>query len=98
MFKEAVNERDRVEAANLIDYQGVLVIPTMHAVGVPRTNVLENLATSDRMVNTTYLADTSSVPRPKRITLDTKILKKEWNKSESVFKDYKLDHPAITKK
>lgn len=97
-FKEAINERDRFQNANLIDYQGVFVIPTVHKISVPQTNILENLSINDRMINTTYLADTNSVPRPKKITLDTKILKKEWQRNKSIFKDYKMDHPTVTKK
>ncbi|CAI2364059.1 unnamed protein product [Moneuplotes crassus] len=97
-FKQAINERDRFQGTNLIDYQGVFVIPTLHKISVPETNVLENLSINDRMINTTYLADTNSVPRPKKITLDTKILKKEWKREKSIFKDYKLEHPIVTKK
>jgi len=76
----------RLKNKNLIDYQGVFIIPTLHKIEVPDTNIIENLIKSDRLIDTTFFADTVSIPRPKKITLDTKILKSPWEKEKSVFK------------
>ena len=73
-------------------------MPTLNKIEVPRTNVIESIIKNDRMVDTTYFADSSTIPRPKKITLDNKVAKDEWNKNRSVFRNYKLDTPALLKK
>lgn len=96
-YKNTLNERDKVVPVNLIDYRGVLVIPTLHMVEVPKTNIIENLAKNRRMVDSTFFTDTTSVPRPEKIKLDEKILKKAWSKEKSIFRNYILETPNMIK-
>jgi hypothetical protein len=70
-----MNERDKVVPVSLIDYKGVFIVPTIHMVDVPHTNIIENLSSNRRIIDSTFFADTSSVPRPEKIKLDEKILK-----------------------
>ena len=93
-----MNERDKTEDANLIDYQGIFIIPTLHKIQVPKTNIIENISKNDRMINTSFLVDTTTVPRPEKITLSTKIRKKSWCKRDSIFKNYKIDTEPFLRK
>jgi hypothetical protein len=97
-FETTLNERDKIRDSNLIDYQGVFIIPTLHMIEVPKTNIIENMSKNNRMLDSTFFADTLSVPRPQKMTLDNKILKLEWSKERSIFRNYVLDKESTIKK
>ena len=97
-FKNTINERDNLKRANLIDYQGLFIIPTLNQIEVPRTNMVENIAKNDRLIDSTYFTDTTTYPRPTKISIDNKVEKDEWNKNKSVFRNFHTDTPSLLKK
>ena len=97
-YNPTVNERDNLVIRDFIEYQGVLIIPTLNKVTVPRTNYIENIVKNWRLVDSTFFADSTSIPRPIKKTLDNKVIKEAWSKTKSIFKGYVIDHPSTLKK
>lgn len=96
--KPTINERDKSYKIKLIDYQGVFIIPTLNMISVPKTNVIENIIKNDRVIDTTFFADTTTLPRPMKVSINSVAPKDEWNKNKSVFRNYKTDTPDLLKK
>ena len=97
-YNPTINERDNLATIDLLEYQGVFIIPTLNKVTVPRTNYIENIIKNCRLVDSTFFADSTSIPRPIKKTIDNKVIKESWSKAKSIFKGYVVDHPNTLKK
>jgi len=96
-FQTTLNEKDKKENANFIDYQGVLIIPTIHMIDVAETNILKNVPDKNITTDSNYYEDMLSTPRPPKSSLDHTVAKESWSREKSIFKNYKLDTTNIIK-
>lgn len=79
-YHTTINERDQLEVRDLLEYKGVHILPTQHHVEVPRTNYIENIIKNNRLIDSTFFIDSSSIPRPVKKTIDNKVIKEPWSK------------------
>ncbi len=65
---------------------------TLKPITVPQTNIIDNVAHSNRLIDKTYLTNLQCIPRPiQKIPKQRREIKSPWTIQKSIFKNYQSD-------